>query len=65
MPPCCTTSIWPRPAIASTAATGSIPDSDVTETLAGSSSALTANSRIVAAPMVSSPLDRETCVLFR
>ena len=43
--------------MASTAATGSIPEKDVAETLAASSSALTMNSSTVAAPMVTSPLE--------
>lgn len=60
IPPCCTTSIWPSPAMASTAATGSMPDSDVGDTLAGWNTALMTKSRTVAVPIVARPFETET-----
>ena len=64
IPPCWTTSIWPRPATARTDAIGSIPDSDVPDTLDGAKIALTMKSRIVALPIVISPLETENLELF-
>ena len=57
IPPCWITSIWPRPATASTEAIGSMPRSAVPETLDGAARALTTNSSTVAQPMVSSPFE--------
>ncbi len=80
MPPCWTTSICPSPATARTDAIGNMPCSEVAETLELAKVAHTTNSRTVAAPIVTSPLETakrllpssvaaavssSTCALFR
>ena len=60
MPPCWMTSIWPRPATASTEAICSMLCSDVDETLDGAASALSANSSTVAVPIVTRPRETAT-----
>ena len=54
------TSIWPRPATASTEAICSMLRSDVDETLDGAATALITNSSTVAVPMVTRPRETAT-----
>lgn len=55
MPPCCTTSSWPRPAMASTAANGTMPMIALCETLDGAMTAPRTKTRIVAMAMAQKP----------
>ena len=55
MPPCWTTSIWPRPAIASTAANGTMPTIALCEMLDGAIAAPSPNTAIVAIAIARKP----------
>src|SRR5262245_57324719 len=63
MPPCMITSVWPRATMPSTAAKGSMPSSAPLLTLLEANTALTTNSRTVAAVMVISPRDTRSLAL--
>src|SRR4051812_29596868 len=57
MPPCMTTSVWPRPAIASAAANGSIVSRTPLLTLDDATTRLVRNNATVATSTVTKPRD--------
>lgn len=65
MPPCCTTSSWPSPAIASTAANGTMPMIALGETLDGATIAPRTKTPIVAVAIATKPRDMRNRERFR